>query len=141
MEFDRNALLKTFLAESADNLSALEAGALRLEEDPSDREHVDTLFRCAHTLKGNAESIGCDGIAEMAHSLENLLDGVRSRAIQVTAELVNEMLGAADAIAAMLREVSREVEGASHRSEPDVFAERTLRVNLEQVEKVVALTG
>jgi two-component system chemotaxis sensor kinase CheA len=69
---------------------------------------------------------------EDAHALENLLDRVRSGALDITGELVGTMLEATDAIRTTLREWARD-ESAD--------AARYLRVNLEHVEKLVALTG
>src|SRR5260221_2861060 len=107
IDIDRSALMQVFLAESVDNVSGLEDSLLQLEAAPFDAEIVATVFRCAHTLKGNAESIGCDAIAECSHSLENVLDAIRRRAVPVTSELVSTMLEAADAIGSMLTELAR----------------------------------
>ncbi len=171
VDIDRAALMQVFLAESVDNVSGLEDSLLQLEAAPFDSEVVATVFRCAHTLKGNAESIGCDAIAECAHSLENVLDAIRRRAVPVTPELVSTMLEAADAIGSMLTELARgdspdlvRYRPVLHRLDLAAIGDRgssvasvdrlegrfesathlgpkTLRVNLDQIEKLLALTG
>jgi two-component system, chemotaxis family, sensor kinase CheA len=129
------------------------------------------VFRCAHTLKGNAESIGCDAIADCSHSLENVLDAIRRRSVPVTAQLVSTLLEAVDSIRTMLRELARgaspdvarykpvmhrlglaaignsessatQIDRPEPRFESDArFGSKTLRVNLEQIEKLLSLTG
>ena len=42
-----------------------------------DPELVNRLFRSAHSLKGLAGMFGLDGVSELAHHLEDVLDGLR----------------------------------------------------------------
>ena len=66
-------LRKTFLAESEEGLGQMEEALLLLESSPDDDETVQTIFRVAHTLKGNAASLGFDRLAEFAHLKHTLL--------------------------------------------------------------------
>lgn len=49
-------VLATFLAESRALLQEMEDGRLRLEVDIDDNDAINSVFRAAHTIKGNA---GC----------------------------------------------------------------------------------
>jgi len=60
--------LQTDLADLAD------ARAAQRELDP---ELVNRLFRAAHSLKGLAGMFGLDALGELAHHLEDILDGLR----------------------------------------------------------------
>ncbi len=42
-----------------------------------DPDLVNRIFRSAHSLKGLASMFGLDGIGELAHHLEDVLDGLR----------------------------------------------------------------
>ncbi len=70
---------REFLAEAEMLLE--EAGAcldvLDDEGDDPNPAKVNALFRAVHSLKGVAGMVGLAGIAETAHDLETLLDGVR----------------------------------------------------------------
>jgi two-component system chemotaxis sensor kinase CheA len=98
MEIDHAALLQTFLAESEDNLLALEEALVVLEVTPDDTETVERIFRAAHTLKGNAATLRFSGLTEFAHAVEDLLDRVRQRSVAVTGQLITHLLHAVDAL-------------------------------------------
>ncbi len=114
MEFDAEALLLTFIAETEENLRVMEEGLLSLETRPDDPETVQTIFRMAHTLKGNSASLGFTGVAEFAHALEDQLERLRRRTRPVTAGFVTLLLEAVDALREMLPVA---VEG-NHEIEP-----------------------
>jgi two-component system chemotaxis sensor kinase CheA len=95
MDIDREALVQLFLAEADDHLRAMEEALLALETRPGDQELLGTVFRGAHTLKGNALSLGFAALAEVAHALEDLLDPLRAGAA-LTADLVSLLLQALD---------------------------------------------
>jgi two-component system chemotaxis sensor kinase CheA len=109
MQLDRDAVMPTFLAEAEENLAALEQALLRLDgaraQDEADGALAE-VFRVAHTLKGNAESLGLDAIGRCAHALENVLDAVRRRAVAVTPALVTVLLGGHDALRSMTSTVA-----------------------------------
>jgi two-component system chemotaxis sensor kinase CheA len=102
MEFDAEALLLTFIAETEENLRTIEEGLLALERKPDDAEVLQTIFRMAHTLKGNSASLGFTGVAEFAHALEDQLEKLRKRSRPVTADVVTALLHAVDALREML---------------------------------------
>src|SRR3954471_9265445 len=89
-------LRDVFLAETGEQLSAMEEGLMALEERPDDRERLDDVFRAAHTLKGNASSMGFDGVAALAHDTEGLLDRLRTQEVTATASIVSLLLQAVD---------------------------------------------
>jgi two-component system chemotaxis sensor kinase CheA len=76
---DREALLRSFLDESEELLVLLERSALELGDKPGDVALVEEMFRCAHTLKGNASCVGFDGFMALAHEIESMFAGVTVR--------------------------------------------------------------
>jgi len=114
MEFDAEALLLTFIAETEENLRVMEEGLLSLETRPDDPEALQTIFRMAHTLKGNSASLGFTGVAEFAHALEDQLERLRKRTRSATPGLVTVLLESIDALREMLPVA---VEG-NHEIEP-----------------------
>src|SRR5437660_3509950 len=101
-DFDRDELLKVFLGETEENLVLLEEMLVVLEVKADDEEVVNAIFRAAHTLKGNAAMLGYDGLARLAHSMEDLLDEVRGKRFAVSAGLITLLLRAGDAFRQML---------------------------------------
>jgi len=94
--------MQVFLSDSEEDLARLEESVLALEERPSDLAKVDSIFRIAHTLKGNASILTLDGFARLAHALEDVLHAVRTRQTSVTSDLTSLLLGAVDALRGML---------------------------------------
>jgi len=118
MDVDRAALMRLFLSDSEDELNRLEAEVLSLEAHPDDVTTVDSLFRIAHTLKGNASILALDRFAKLAHTLEDLLDALRTRRTVMTKELGSLLLRAVDALRGMLASLrnSEPEDAAKHNS-------------------------
>jgi two-component system chemotaxis sensor kinase CheA len=102
MDIDYPVLLAMFQAEAGENLAAMEEALVGLEHSPDDAERLNTLFRAAHTLKGNADSLGLRPLAELAHALEDLLDLFRGRKLPVTRERIDVLLESVDVLRALL---------------------------------------
>jgi two-component system chemotaxis sensor kinase CheA len=102
VSIDYAALLVVFLDESEEAVAAMEEALLALEAHPDDAEPVQTLFRLVHTLKGNAASLGLTDLATFAHSLEDILDSLRSEKLDVSDELVTVLLESVDVVREML---------------------------------------
>lgn len=112
MELSQYAEL--FRSESREHLSAINNLLLELEEDAGSREAVEGVFRAVHTVKGMSATMGYRAVADLAHEMESLLDGVRTGRIDATPGRVDLLLAAADALEGA---VAAAVEG---RPEPDV---------------------
>lgn len=170
---DLIAIQRFFAEESAENLAMMEDALLRLEDSPGDAELLATVFRVAHTLKGDAGNLGLAPVAEMAHVLEELLDRMRQGALAASPERIELLLRATDAVrhlvpaavagaaaptaaqralmdelAASARdqvERSTEVEwdepAASAPAAAPVRRARTLRVEVERLDRALDLLG
>jgi two-component system chemotaxis sensor kinase CheA len=106
-DLDRDALLGLFFEEAQEGLVAMEQALLGLEANPSDREALKTVFRVAHTLKGNAQSLGFADLVEVTHHLEDVLDRMRSGHIPPTREVIDLLLASVDVLRGMLAEAKR----------------------------------
>jgi len=84
------------------NAKTLESNILVIENDPSNHDAIDEIFRAAHTLKGNSATVEMKEITEFAHTMEDLLDEVRSDRVKVTEDIIDVLLSALDVIKAML---------------------------------------
>ncbi|HEY2662655.1 MAG TPA: chemotaxis protein CheA [Caulobacteraceae bacterium] len=89
----------TFFMECEELLADLENGLGAMESGSADGETINAVFRAVHSIKGGAGAFGLDPLVRFAHVFETLLDDVRSHKVEVTAELVRELLRAADILA------------------------------------------
>jgi len=67
-----------FLEEGGDHLAEIGNALFALEKEMGSTDAIDTLFRMAHSLKSMAASLGYDPIADLAHRMEDRMEGVRS---------------------------------------------------------------
>ena len=83
MTLDLQKYLTLYVAEAGEHLASLSKDLVRLEEaarhgaGEGARVAIDSCFRHAHSLKGMSASMGLDGIAALAHRLEDLVDVFR----------------------------------------------------------------
>ena len=88
MDLD-NELIECFKEEAQDYLSDWEKVCLALR--PKSNELVDqlnTLFRCAHNLKGASRSLGFNQFGEAVHSIEDLISFVKSDVNQLNDQII-----------------------------------------------------
>jgi two-component system chemotaxis sensor kinase CheA len=92
------AALPAFMSEAAEQTEAIETLLLELEEHPDDRDLLDSLFRCAHTVKGSAGIFGLNKVVEFTHHVETLLDQMREGVITLGPQLSTLLLQCNDQI-------------------------------------------
>ena len=95
---NRDVLLQVFVEEARENLEAIEQSLMALERAPNDAEAIHTIFRAAHTLKGNAATVSLDAVVELGHRVEDLLDTLREGQHAVTPALITLLLRSVDAL-------------------------------------------
>ncbi len=95
-------LLQDFFAEAEQQVETLESNILVIESDPSNHDSIDEIFRAAHTLKGGSATVEMTELATFCHDVEDLLDAMRSNAVEVTEAIVDVLLSSIDTIKVML---------------------------------------
>lgn len=95
-------LLKDFFAEAEQQVEQLESNILVIENDPSNHEAIDEIFRAAHTLKGGSATVEMMELSHFTHIVEDVLDEIRSDRIEVNEDVVDVLLTSIDVIKAML---------------------------------------
>jgi len=87
-----------FLSESHDHLEESESNILTIEEDPSDLELINAIFRGIHSIKGSAGFLGLTDMQKLSHELETLLDMARKGEITITQEIIGVCLNSIDVL-------------------------------------------
>ena len=104
LDLNNEELLKDFFSEAQQQVENLESNILVIENDPTNHEAIDEIFRAAHTLKGGSATVEMTELTEFTHCVEDLLDELRSGSIPVTEPVVDILLSAIDIIKIMLDE-------------------------------------
>ena len=105
MTVDLTQFHDAFFEESFEALDSMEAALLKLDVGSPEPELINTIFRVAHSIKGGSATFGFTDIASFTHSLETLLDELRSGTMAVTVALSDLLLKSVDVMRAMLRAV------------------------------------
>jgi two-component system chemotaxis sensor kinase CheA len=111
IEGQDESLLRDFIVEGLEYINEIEVNILNLEQDPENKEYVNTIFRPFHSIKGVASFLNLEKIRDLAHNLENLLDKVRNNELSVTPQVIDIILDGADALKAMIGQVQDRLEG------------------------------
>lgn len=96
------AFYQVFFDETEELLNEMEQKLLHLNIDTPDSEALNAVFRCAHSVKGGAATFGFSQLQKTTHILENVLDGLRSQTILLTADILQALLNAKDILLAQL---------------------------------------
>ena len=110
-----------FAPEAAEHLDVMTRSLLALEQTASPaQEEVASLFRAVHTLKGAAYTVGCAPVGDVAHRVEDILDGVRDGRLGLSPAVIEAVFGAVDTLRLLL--------GSARVTSPNVRAgvQRTL---------------
>jgi two-component system chemotaxis sensor kinase CheA len=85
--------LHEFLAESEELLETLHQNLRLIERSPDPSsvapETLNALFRAAHTLKGMSGVMGLAAVADLSHSLEDVMDRVRMGKLSMSRPLID----------------------------------------------------
>ncbi len=103
-------LLQDFLHESSDLLSDVDSKLLVLEQSPSDNGLLNDIFRGFHTIKGGAGFLNAHELVTLCHLTENLFDRLRNGQMQLSAEIMDAILGATSEIRHMFGALSQGVQ-------------------------------
>ena len=99
---DLSQFHQVFFEEAGENLERMEQQLLEIDIESADDETLNSIFRCAHSVKGGAATFGFKDVAELTHQMESLLDKLRRHEIEPNAAMVDVLLQSGDALKAQL---------------------------------------
>lgn len=94
--------LPAFVSEAQEQAATAEQLLLQLEDAPQERDLLDALFRCVHTVKGSAGVFGLENVVGFTHHVETLLHRMREGEIAFTSELGTLLLQCNDQIRSLV---------------------------------------
>src|ERR1700712_3597596 len=99
---DLSQFYQVFFEEAGENLERMEAQLLEIDLESADDEELNSIFRCAHSVKGGAATFGFSDVAELTHQMETLLDKLRRHELEPTSAMVDVLLQSGDALRSQL---------------------------------------
>jgi len=105
-QFDRSAFVDTFVQEAREYLDLLNRGVVELEKNPDDADLLTELLRAAHTLKGSSRMLKFLDINQVAHAVEDILEGIRDGRMEMSAEVGDLFFVALDRIGSCIEAIA-----------------------------------
>lgn len=91
-----------FHAEALENFEELNRLFTDLENDHTDFNAINSIFRIVHTLKGNAMGMGFDDIAALTHVMEDVMGSVQQGTMSLNKDLFDSLFKANDKLGALI---------------------------------------
>jgi len=95
---DMNQYMDIFIEESKEHLQSMNQVLLELENNMSDVQGVNEIFRVAHTIKGMSGTMGFSKVADLTHEMENVLHLVRTQEVAVNSYIIDILFECFDSL-------------------------------------------
>lgn len=100
-----DAIIKEFLAESAENLDQMDQDLVVLEKDPENQEVFSRIFRTIHTIKGTCGFLAFAKLEAVTHRGESLLSHLRDGTLGLEPNVMTTLLATIDAVRTILSNI------------------------------------
>ncbi|GJM63830.1 chemotaxis protein CheA [Persicobacter diffluens] len=108
MKDKEQAYLEMFQAEAHEQYEELNRLFTALEANAQDQEAIDAIFRITHTLKGNAMGLGVQGVAELAHIMEDIFGEIKKDRLSISTELFSNLYRGLDKLGQLINAMNSE---------------------------------
>lgn len=128
-----------FRAEAREILDAFSGELLALARGDGASDAIQKLFRLAHTLKGAAQVVQSRDIADLAHSLEDVLGLHRTSGAALSSRQIDELLRVVDAIDLQVKQLEQASQAAAtNGSAGTVSADQvdSVRIDIQELDVV-----
>ncbi|MDP7270439.1 MAG: Hpt domain-containing protein [Gammaproteobacteria bacterium] len=98
-------LLETFIEEAREEIAAISRHYPVWVENQADEEALITLRRSFHTLKGSGRMVGAEQIGEYSWSMEDILNRVINKTVEVSPGLIAFVGDAVEALPQLLEQL------------------------------------
>jgi two-component system, chemotaxis family, sensor kinase CheA len=103
-----NEFLEQFLIECRELAQQATEDLLVLEQEPRNRERLDSVFRGFHTLKGAAGIVEFPAMGKLLHAAEDVLGAVRQGEAQFATHLIGACIDCLDQVTRWLDTIETE---------------------------------
>ena len=129
-------IMADFVSEAEDNLGSIEGHLIELEDDPSNMDTVNEIFRPFHTIKGVSGFLALNRINRLAHTTENLLDSARSGEFVINRKAVDVILQSVDTLKTLVERVKQSTRDGVMLPDDDIDIEPVTE-NLKQTHQAL----
>lgn len=95
---DTSQYLGVFLDEAKEHIQTLNDAIMTLEDDPTNEDCVNEIFRAAHSMKGMAGTMGYKRMQQLTHDMEDVFSDVRNGTLKVDSHMTDTLFKCLDAV-------------------------------------------
>jgi two-component system chemotaxis sensor kinase CheA len=106
----QNNYREMYVSEALEHVETINDTLLKLEEEPNKKEHLDLIFRSAHTIKGMSATMGYDDTRELCKNIENIFDNIRKGQEKLTPNLASALFKCIDLLREMIADEKKKVD-------------------------------
>jgi two-component system, chemotaxis family, sensor kinase CheA len=117
---DDMEILIDFVLEAEENLDTIEVNLIELEQDPSNKDIINDIFRPFHTIKGVSGFLALTKINTLAHTTENLLDSARSGEFLINDMATDAILASVDTLKNLIARVKQGTDTGFKQPDDDI---------------------
>ena len=151
-----NNYRELYVTEALEHVDIINQTLLKLEENPDKREHLDQIFRSAHTVKGMSATMGYDQTKELCKNIENIFDKIRKKETKLSSNLASALFKCIDILQQMINDEKKTVNLKPYFNmleNPDKLVQLdnsesmsptqlpTIRVKMSDLDSLVNLVG
>lgn len=129
---DDEEFIREFITEATDHLDTVDQTVLSLEENPGDKDALNTIFRAYHTIKGISGMLDLESVKEVAHSAENILDMARQDRLALDTGIIDVIFEATDKLKLYLETIQEAMQG-----ERVFYADKNAKPLIEKINLIL----
>lgn len=129
---DLDEAKQIFIIESKELLEAMEHALLGVEGEVDPSESINAIFRAVHTIKGSAGLFALNDIVRFTHTMESVLDLIRSRQLTLSPFLISAFLECHDYLDGLILATQ---DGAEESPESRKICQRLVATLVPYLEK------
>ena len=110
MQPEQQRILGYFIEEAKEHLQTIESALLNLQSVANDQEHLNEVFRAAHSVKGGAAMLGLHSMQHISHRLEDYFKVLKEHTVPVDAKLESLFFKGFDVLNLLTQELESSYE-------------------------------
>ncbi|MFK7897372.1 MAG: Hpt domain-containing protein [Myxococcota bacterium] len=134
-------LREIFALEAEEHLQTIGALLPRWSESPEERPLLQEIRRSAHTVKGSAGMVGLKDVQNIAHRMEDLLDGLYEKTCDFSQEAVDVLYSIFDQLEACAEGKAQSLSPALERRVDAILEGRIVNASESTSSQEVRSTG
>lgn len=151
-----NNYREMYVSEALEHVEIINEALLKLEEEPEVKEHIDLIFRSAHTIKGMSATMGYEQTKELCKNIENIFDKIRKGESKASSNLITVIFKCMDVLQQIISDEKKKIDLNSYLDlleNPDkiknfstdesssISKSPSIRVKMSDLDSLVNLVG